>query len=152
MDSLKKITEGVELSDIDIYAYVKNLTPRKLVVPVELPEMDHFFYVEFIKKNEGEHQVGIPMLFTIKVENLSQKWSSHKISDKFVLEIASSNEWLAHGRKRMLIRSEISEFELYIIPLKKGYLNFPRVEICNVESGESSRIDNPNVSETILVL
>lgn len=152
LSSLKKIIEGVELSDIDIRAYAKNLIPRKLVVPVELPEMDHFFHVEFVKKHSEQYRVGTPMLFTIKVENLSQKWGSQGISGAFVLEIASSNEWLAHGRKRMLIRSEASEFELYIIPLKKGYLNFPRVEISNVTNGESSRIDNPNASETILVL
>ncbi|CAR25703.1 ZYRO0A06116p [Zygosaccharomyces rouxii] len=152
IETLKKIVRGVELTDIDIYAYVKNLTPRTLIVPVELPQMDYFFYVEFSKTLEEQYQVGSPMLIKIRVENLSGKWGSQEVSDAFVLEVASSNEWLAHGKKRMLIRSEINEFELYVIPLKKGYLNYPRIEISSVETGVPTRIDNPNASETLLVL
>lgn len=152
IQTMKKIVRGVELTEIDIYAYVKNLTPRTLIVPVELPQVDYFFYAEFSKTQEEQYQVGKPMLMKIKVENLSGKWGSHEASDSFILEVASSNEWLAHGRKRMLIRSAISEFELYIIPLKKGYLNYPRIEISSVETGIPTRIDNPNASETLLVL
>ncbi|GAV51701.1 hypothetical protein ZYGR_0AF01720 [Zygosaccharomyces rouxii] len=152
IETMKKIVQGVELTDIDVYAYVKNLTPRTLIVPVELPQVDYFFYVEFSKTQEEQYEVGTPMSMKIKVENLSGKWGSQEVSDSFVLEVASSNEWLAHGRKRMLIRSEISEFELYVIPLKKGYLNYPRIEISSVETGVPTRIDNPNASETLLVL
>lgn len=152
METLRKIVQGVELSDIDIHAYTKNLTKRKLIVPVELPQIDYFFYVEFLKGSKEQYQVGTPMLIKIRVENLSDKWESGEVSDLFALELASSNEWLAHGKKRMLIRSKISEFELYVIPLKKGYLNYPRVEISNMETGEPIRVDNPSASETMLVL
>lgn len=151
INCLQRIIEGVQLSEIDVIAYTKNLTARKLVVPVELPKIEQFFYVEFFEQGDSQHQVGTPISFKIKLENISQKWGTDACPGTFVFEITSSNEWLVHGKKRMIISSECTELDLHIIPLKRGYLNFPRVEITNIDCDESSRIDNPNSFETILV-
>lgn len=151
INCLQRIIEGVQLSEIDVVAYTKNLIARKLIVPVELPKIEQFFYVEFFEQGNSQHQVGTPIPFKIKVENISEKWGPDASSGTFVFEITSSNEWLVHGKKRMIISSDRTELDLHIIPLKRGYLNFPRVEITNIDCDDSSRIDNPNTFETILV-
>ncbi|QLQ79526.1 hypothetical protein HG537_0C01730 [Torulaspora globosa] len=150
-ECLLRIIQGVQLSDIDVNAYTKNLTPRRLIVPVDLPRFEQFFYVSLNTEESHELKVGVPIPFTIKIESLNLKWGYEGLAGKFLFEIISSNEWLVHGKKRMLITSEITEIVLHIIPLKRGYLNFPRVEIINIDTEEPSRIDNANCFDTVLV-
>lgn len=151
MMCLKRLKEGVQLSEIDIQAYSKNLTPKVLVVPVELPKLEQFFYVEFLTKESNAHTVGVPMTLNIKIESLNARWGHQGLIGKFLFEISSSNEWLVHGRKRLLISDEVTEVSLHLIPLKRGYLNFPKVEITNIDTEEPSRIDNASYFETVLV-
>lgn len=150
-ECLLRIVEGVQLSDIDVNAYTKNLTPRRLMVPVDLPKFEQFFYVRLNIDENHELKVGMPIPFSIKIESLNAKWGHEGLAGKFLFEIISSNEWLVHGKKRMLITGEITELGLHIIPLKRGYLNFPRVEIINIDTEEPSRIDNANCFDTVLV-
>lgn len=151
IECLRNVSDGVQLSEIDINAYTKNLAASTLIVPVEVPKIEQLFFIELLKKFHASHEVGTPIPFTIKVQKLGDKWISNNEAGKFIFEITSSNEWLVHGKKRMMISSDYTEFAVQIIPLKKGYLNYPRVEITSVEGNEPGRIDNPSMFETILV-
>lgn len=148
---LFKLCEGVQLTEIDVNAYTKNLITRRLVVPVELPKFEQFFYVELNTEQKHELTVGIPIAFSIKIKSLNARWGYQGLYGRFLFEIASSNEWLVHGKKRSLITSEITELSLHIIPLKRGYLSFPKVEIINIDTEEPSRIDSANCFDTVLV-
>lgn len=151
MHCLSRLVKGVRLSEIDISAYSKNVVPRKLIVPVELPRFEQFFYVEFKNKKASEYELGNPVEVTIEIESLNQTWGQNGLAGSFVFEVASSNEWLVHGKKRMRIPSEKSEVHLHIIPLKRGYLHYPKVDIINIDSDEPSRIDYTNYYDTLLV-
>ncbi|QLL32651.1 hypothetical protein HG536_0D01730 [Torulaspora globosa] len=150
-ECLLRVIEGVQLSDIDVNAYTENLAPRRLMVPVDLPKFEQFFYVRLNTEENHGLKVGVAIAFSIKIESLNAKWGHEGLAGKFLFEIISSNEWLVHGKKRMLITCEITEIALHLIPLKRGYLNFPRIEIINIETEEPSRIDNANCFDTVLV-
>ncbi|QLG71148.1 hypothetical protein HG535_0B01860 [Zygotorulaspora mrakii] len=153
IDCLERIINGVQLSEIDISGYAKNLATRTLIVPVQMPKVEHLFYLEIIKgDDQPSHEVGMPLPVKIKIDRAVEKWGKTESFGSFVFEIINSNEWLVHGKKRLLLLTTYTELEIDIIPLKKGYLSFPRVEITNVDCDELARIDNSNISETILVL
>ncbi|CAI4048706.1 transport protein particle complex II subunit TRS130 SKDI_13G3480 [Saccharomyces kudriavzevii IFO 1802] len=155
---LNKVSRGITVCNTDIDEYVRNLVPKQLTVPVQLPGFEQFFCVQFKSTNAGgdtPHDVmvniGSPISYAVLVENLSEQWGLDIIKDgEYIFEILSSNEWLIHGQKRCAIKERQMELQVYLIPLKKGYLNFPHVEITNL-SGKSCRIDHSNAFESILV-
>lgn len=151
IETLKKISEGIQLSDIDVKAYTENIIQRELVVPVELPEFEQLFNLEFLKQGNEDLKVGEPSKFDIVINNLRNLWNEDKSEGSYSFEINSNNEWLIHGKKRMNILNEEEKFQVTLIPLKKGYLGLPKVQITDGE-GESAKIDNPNAFETFLVL
>lgn len=148
---LNRLTKGVRLSEIDIGAYSKNVAQKKLTVPVELPKFEQLFLVQFVTNKASEYELGDPIKITIIIENLNQTWGQEGIAGSFVFEVASSNEWLVNGKRRMLITSDKTEVDLHIIPLKRGYLHYPKVEVVNIDSDEPSRIDYTNYYDTLLV-
>lgn len=148
---LDRLIRGVRLSEIDVGAFSKNVVPRKLLVPVELPRFDQLFSVEFANDKAAKYELGNPIEVAIKIESMNHKWGGKDLAGSFVFEVASSNEWLVHGKKRMRISLRNTELHLHIIPLKRGYLPYPKVEVINIDSEEPSRIDYINYFDTLLV-
>ncbi|AJS79998.1 Trs130p [Saccharomyces cerevisiae P283] len=155
---LNKVSRGIAVCNTDMDEYVRNLVPKQLTVPVQLPGFEQFFHVQF-EQMETSHDalhdtiatIGNSLSYTVIVENLSGQWGQDVIDDGgYIFEILSSNEWLIHGQKRCAIKEKRKEFEVHLIPLKKGYLNFPRVEITNI-NGKSCRVDHSNAFESILI-
>lgn len=160
-ECLKRVSRGIKMNSIDIDEYLKNLCPRELIVPVQLPEFEQLFSVELsmlneLYKKEGSLTIGTAVPFDVKVENLSKQWKHPRLESDtpegnvFVFEIMTSNEWLVNGKKRVGLNSEDTEYQVSLIPLKKGYLSFPRVEITSADGG-GARIDYLNAYETVLV-
>ncbi|EDO16562.1 hypothetical protein Kpol_1064p44 [Vanderwaltozyma polyspora DSM 70294] len=147
---LKSIEKGVTLNSIDVTAYTKNMISKQLVVPVTLPEFEEFFYVEFFKESKETLKIGESVKFKIQIKNLCHQWSQCESQGSFCFEITNSNEWVVHGRKKLRFSTPEEEIEVSIIPLKKGYLTLPKIEITNYK-GDLTRIDNPNAYETFLV-
>ena len=155
---LNKVRRGIAVCNTDMDEYVNNLVPKQLTVPVQLPSFDQFFHVQFkstrIESDAPQDiifSIGNPISYSVVVENLSEQWGQEIINDGgYVFEILSSNEWLIHGQKRCAIKEKITKFDVHLIPLKKGYLNFPHVEIANIY-GKSCRVDHSNAFESILI-
>ena len=155
---LNKLGRGIVVCNTDMDEYVRNLVPKQLTVPVQLPGFEQFFHVQFESmeiRYDALHDtmatIGNPVPYIVIVENLSEQWGQDIINDGgYIFEILSSNEWLIHGQKRCAIKEKRMEFEVHLIPLKKGYLNFPHVEITNI-NGKSCRVDHSNAFESILI-
>ncbi|CCD27293.1 transport protein particle complex II subunit TRS130 NDAI_0K01020 [Naumovozyma dairenensis CBS 421] len=157
---LKKISNGIQMDDIDMTEYSKNTNLREVVVPVSLPDYEPFYYVEFLSQDDKplpNHNfepvdLGIPVPFKVRIENMNKLWS-HELNNMVsphIFEIMSSNEWFVTGKKRFGIKSDILEYDISLVPLKRGYLRFPNIEITS-EIRESIRIDFCNESESVFV-
>ena len=178
LNLLKKLASGVSLrdTDIEVDVYTKKLVNRELSVPVSLPAFEQLYSVELQRvdpSSESESRtktklgssldrgtsqianVGTPLSFKVKIENLNSKWStaSSEESRRHIFEISSPNgEWLVQGKRRFaLTDTETNEVDISLIPLKKGYLTFPQVEITTFD-GVSSTIDYRNAYDSILAL
>ncbi|EJS44176.1 trs130p [Saccharomyces arboricola H-6] len=155
---LNKVSRGIVVCNTDMDEYVRNLVPKQLTVPVQLPGFEQFFRVQF-RSTQAENNalydsmatIGSPIPYNVVVENLSEQWGQDVINDGgYIFEILSSNEWFIHGQKRCAIKAKRMEFEVRLIPLRKGYLNLPHVEVTNI-NGKSSRVDHLNAFESILI-
>ncbi|CCH59188.1 hypothetical protein TBLA_0B03470 [Henningerozyma blattae CBS 6284] len=148
---LRDIEEGIKLSDIDVAAYSKNIVGKQLNIPVQLPEFEQLFHVEFFPETIRDTvELGVPISYTVKIESIGSKWGVQNNDEEFIFELLNNNEWLIHGKKRIRIKNCNSEFKIIFVPMRKGYYALPKVEIFNLE-GEQCRVDNPNLFETILV-
>ncbi|KAG0671552.1 hypothetical protein C6P45_000384 [Maudiozyma exigua] len=155
---LDNLLAGVTVSKLDIFEYTQNLTPRGLIVPVNLPEFEQFYRVAFNKgKNDSDFtEVGIPQQYEVTIKNMGAKWGKPNNSEtgtqnEYIFEILSNNDWLLQGKKRFVIPNDNYTFPVTLIPLKKGYITLPHVEITNIH-GETTRIDQSNEFESVLVL
>ncbi|GMM56938.1 transport protein particle complex II subunit [Maudiozyma humilis] len=159
---LASLARGVNISELAVSEYTRNLVMRELVVPVTMPELDQLFRVTFNSESESDnegttaiHSVGVPLQFRIDIENQSSKWGMNKTdsdnhSNDYIFEIQSSNDWLLQGRKRFVIPAPQHSFSVTLIPLKTGHLTLPHVEITNID-GEVSQVDQGSLFTTILV-
>lgn len=148
---LEDIEHGIKLSEIDVDAYSQNVAHRSLKIPVQLPEFEQLFHVEFSNTDDKDTlDIGVPVEYNVKVQSVGKKWNMEEDNEIYVLELLNSNEWLIHGKKRMKITTGENDFKIIVVPMKKGYLTLPKVEIFNID-GEQCCVDNPNAFETKLV-
>ena len=158
INCLDDLLNGVTVSKLDIIEYTQNLTPRGLVVPVNLPEFEQFYRVTFTKSTSDNDltEVGVPQQYDVTIKDMGTKWgksngTASDLNNKYIFEILSNNDWLLQGKKRFVVPNDNYTFPVTLIPLKKGYITLPHVEITNLQ-GESSRIDQSNEYESVLVL
>lgn len=155
LECLDSLTKGVHINELDITEYTKNLLPRELIVPVDLPDFEQFYHIDFSitgHNTDKTPEVGKPIQFDIKIENMGKRWGCNQEPEvEHIFEIMSSNDWLLQGKKRFTIPSTIYSYTVTLIPLKKGHLTMPTVEINSI-TGDSSRIDITRTSDSILVL
>lgn len=158
INCLDNLLNGVTVSKLDIIEYTQNLTPRGLVVPVNLPEFEQFYRVTFRKCTNDTDltEVGIPQQYEVTIKDMGNKWGKSnctetEVNNEYIFEILSNNDWLLQGKKRFVIPNDNYKFPVTLIPLKKGYITLPHVEITNLQ-GETSRIDQSNEFESVLVL
>lgn len=148
----RKGIKGVPINAIDLEEYARNVMPKQLNVPVKLPDVDQLFHVEILKLSQQSVKVGQPVRFEISITNNSYRWGQKDLSNgEFVFEISNSNDWLSHFRKRFALRSKAIKYENYLIPLRKGYLKLPDIEITSIE-GVPCKVDYSNEFDGILVL
>lgn len=177
---LNKLNDsGHKLDMLDMKEYSKNIPQRELIVPVELPPFGPFYMVQFESQttenkstnkstnnnnnNSEIYTVGKPIPFKITVTDISEQWegedkettnhNSNEQEEPYICEIASSNDWLLHGKKRFALgQQDPMTLNLSLIPLKRGCLALPRVEILGQDELQTARTDQPNEFDTILVL
>lgn len=155
MKCISCLLQGIELNDIDIESYCKSWNARTLTVPVQLPELSQFFEIKFNPKGVSEDSysksIGEPLPYQVVIKNSSEKWGQ-QISNEpcYTFEILSSNDWLVHGKKRMNLSSKEEKIDINLIPLRKGYLAFPQIEVTN-SNGEVARVDYTNAYDIVLV-
>lgn len=172
---LNKLNDsGHKLDMFDMKEYSKNIPQRELIVPVELPPFGPFYMIQFESQtaetttssdddnnnNKELYTVGKPIPFKITVTDISQQWegeyeetASNNKEEPYICEIASSNDWLLHGKKRFALgQQDPMTLNLSLIPLKRGCLALPHVEILGQDEVQTARTDQPNEFDTILVL
>lgn len=155
LSCLKRLSEGIDLTEMEINEYMKVFNVKTLTVPVQLPELERFYEVSFARQDCKRHQtpskVGEPLAFHIKIKNSSDKWGIQP-HDKlaYTFEIINNNDWLVHGRKRMILKDDFEEMDIDLIPLRKGYLTLPQIEITS-SVGNPVRVDNSNTYDIVLV-
>lgn len=148
---------------------------RELIVPVELQSPVSFYLVQFemIEPTESNikketYSVGECIPFRITITDISDQWEKEGDQEEegeediiYIFEIASSNDWLLHGKKRFAINKTQQNLakkndpyivNISLIPLKRGYLNLPRIEMMNRDETQMIKMDQPNEHDTVLVL
>lgn len=173
LNCLNKLLHGYHINEMELQEYSQNCTERKLVVPVELPQIDGLFQINFSPRHSSNElfQAGIPIPFVITVEDISSTWLTDEVVKEsedtatqpasketrgFIFEMRSSSDWLVQGKKRFMLSSgAISdqrkiEHEILLIPVRKGHLPLPTLDIADAE-GLQVRTDQPNAFDTILV-
>ncbi|CCK72285.1 transport protein particle complex II subunit TRS130 KNAG_0J02040 [Huiozyma naganishii CBS 8797] len=182
---LRDLTTGIAVDDPQVRN--KKIKARALHVPVEFPEYEPIFHIQFEpvqdpKDTAALHpQIGCPIPFSLTVEDLSSQWVANPIAvdrlspsrvpppaspsqatdgrGTYVLEVASSNEWLVQGKKKFTIRDTtttttptlLQRHGVSLTPLKTGHLALPRVEV-TTEWQQQARTDQRNAHDTLLVL
>lgn len=148
---LHSILTGVTMKPVDVDAYSKNMTPRRLRVPLTLPLLRQMFFVELKNELEKVPQVGEPIPMTICVTNLTDRWDTEAVHGDYSFEILNSNEWLVNGKRKTTVTSALLEFKIHLTPLKRGYLRYPKIEITQ-KAKKTFEVDYLNLYETILVV
>ncbi|KAL3241284.1 transport protein particle complex II subunit TRS130 RNJ42_03376 [Nakaseomyces bracarensis] len=155
MKCISDLLHGIELNDIDLESYCKSWSARTLTVPVQLPELKQFFEIKFnlkeTKNDSFSKSIGEPLPYEVVIKNSSEKWGQDiTVEPTYTFEILSSNDWLVHGKKRMTLTSKVEEIDINLIPLRKGYLAFPQVEV-TTSTGEVARVDYMNAYDIVLI-
>ncbi|SCV05876.1 LANO_0H17128g1_1 [Lachancea nothofagi CBS 11611] len=151
---LRVLQKGFQFSYLEIVEYTKDILPSVLVVHVSLPTLSRFFSVNLTRDDsEGSvSQLGHIIPYTIKVKNLSRHWQTQNSAGRdYIFELFNSNEWLIDGKRRFCLLPSTEEYRVNIIPLRRGYLKFPKVEITESDR-KVSELHYLNMHEVTLVI
>ncbi|SCU79610.1 LAFA_0B04324g1_1 [Lachancea sp. 'fantastica'] len=151
---LQAIQKGFQFSRLEIDEYTKDLVPSMLLVPVTLPRLSHFFSVN-LKCEKGPGltlELGQVMSFSLSVKDAAVDWqTTSSKANNHILELFNSSEWLIDGKRRFSIEGESDAHTINMIPLRRGYLKYPKIEI--TENGRKiSEVNYCNSNEVTLVL
>lgn len=158
MEALKRclleLKNGFQLSHLEISEYTKDIEPSTLVVDVNFPLPSKFFSVDL--RSADEHgdtpEVGQSLQFRVRIYNADRGWGSNGTEvPSYVFEISNTNEWLIDGRRRFSLQPEVDQYPIKMIPLRRGYLRYPKVEI--TEGGRKiPDVHYTNAHDSILVI
>ncbi|CEP60195.1 transport protein particle complex II subunit TRS130 LALA0_S01e05160g [Lachancea lanzarotensis] len=151
---LEEIQKGFQFSRLEIVEYTKDLATSILLVPVTLPQIDHFFSVNLNREIDSESTLALGQVvpFTICVTDAVAGWQAQaKDNNEHVLELFNSNEWLIDGKRRYSLKDGQHVQKINMIPLRKGYLKFPKVEITKT-GRKISEVYYCNSNEVTLVV
>ncbi|SCW01739.1 LAFE_0E06194g1_1 [Lachancea fermentati] len=152
-DCLEIIQTGSKVSGLEIEGFSNDLAPSQLIVPVNLPHLQQFFTVEFITETLNHLEIGKPFAFKVQIMNLTDQWDTNendKRSRTYVFELVNDNEWLINGTRKAALPLKKNEYSIQMIPLKRGYLRYPRVEIFS-QKRRVPEVNLLNIHETLLV-
>ncbi|CUS20337.1 LAQU0S01e04368g1_1 [Lachancea quebecensis] len=150
---LFELYKGFKLSLIEIKEYTKDLESSELLVDVHLPSPSKFFSVNLKVETAGEKilQVGQLLPVNIEIDDLSSCWASEsKQEQSYIFELSNSNEWIINGKRRFCLCPGKSTYKVHMIPLRRGYLRYPRVEISE-DGKKAPEVYYSNMHETILI-
>lgn len=150
---------------------------RELIVPVELQSPRPFYLVQFeidVQSSDLDvpqretYDVGECIPFKITITDISDQWEEIQEEENglYIFEIASSNDWLLHGKKRFAISRRSSPplddtdeprngphvVNLSLIPLRTGHLNLPGIQMTSQDETQTIKTHQPNENDTVLVL
>ncbi|CDO93043.1 unnamed protein product [Kluyveromyces dobzhanskii CBS 2104] len=149
-DILKKLESGIS---IDEASHCERETMlHELIVPVSIPKLTTFYSIQFKQMTRNEElKTGIPSLFEVKVTDLSDTWELSAKSDVPVFTIINCSEWIVGGKRRFEINSKHIIISVNLIPLRRGYLSYPAIEITNTSGDATGEIDYLNSNDKLLV-
>ncbi|KAH3902401.1 uncharacterized protein SCODWIG_01760 [Saccharomycodes ludwigii] len=163
----QKLFEGVTIVNFD--SYLKTIELNKLSVPVTIlePRSDIFLVEMLPKKRLNSLCLGKSYKYDIHIVNKSEVWSLQNNSmDSYIFEFiisnnnnnnAINNDWLITGCKRFAVTKRESFVSVELIPVKRGYLRYPRLEITTIPNNRHAGIipatvDFLNAFEYIIVV
>ncbi|AET40625.1 transport protein particle complex II subunit TRS130 Ecym_6243 [Eremothecium cymbalariae DBVPG len=149
-ECIKALAAGVQISDYPVQNSVVEL--NTLTVPVTFPSIKQLFSVQLEPRSSDEYHVGQLIPFDIIIKNLSQNWAITKNDNTYVLEVSNSNEWAINGKRRTVLHSNYLTFLIHLIPLRCGYLTYPKIEIFTSGRTKVMEVDYLNAYETLLVI
>ncbi|CAR22822.1 transport protein particle complex II subunit TRS130 [Lachancea thermotolerans CBS 6340] len=150
---LFELYKGFQLSHIEIKEYTKDLETSELVVGVHLPSPSKFFSVNLKAETTCEQNLKVGQLLPvdIQIDDLSSCWASESRQEKnYIFELSNSSEWIINGKRRFCLCPGKSEYRVHMIPLRRGYLKYPRVEISE-DGKKAPEVYYSNMHETILI-
>ncbi|AMD18568.1 HBL334Wp [Eremothecium sinecaudum] len=147
---IKTLTSGIEIPP----ELLKNLPSdgNILTVPVSLPHIKHLFYVELKPEFRSHYAFGEIIPMELRVSNLSYKWGINDADATYILKVFNTSDWAINGKRRAVIESAEVNFNIQIIPLRRGDLPYPKVEIYTSDKIKVDEVDYLNSYETVLVV
>ncbi|SCU83299.1 LAME_0C04654g1_1 [Lachancea meyersii CBS 8951] len=148
------IQKGYQFSRLEAVEYTRDLTPSTLLVPVSLPSLKHHFSVNINRLTDPALELELGQLtpFSISVTDAMVDWQKQNSGDEdYVLELFNTNEWLIDGKRRYRINGGRNDHTIRMIPLRRGYLKYPKIEV--TENGRKvSEVHYLNMNEVTLVI
>ena len=165
LDVYRTLFDGVQLDDSDKIWNLGSLQIMHKQFAIEELEMNKDLFTINLNKNfdDVNLKVGDCYSFDIKVAK-PKKFNSNK--KKYICEVEISdniNTWLISGFNKFYLDETQGDesFNLFLIPIKRGYLKYPKITIKNDdnnnEDAESQQknnhiIDFVNTNENVIVI
>ncbi|SCU78301.1 LAMI_0A04148g1_1 [Lachancea mirantina] len=151
-DWLKKLISGVKVDDSEVAGFLKDLDKCSLNVTVNLPPISQSFEVELNPSENKYLELGNPTTFYLSIRNLAHLWIDGDHSKHtYVFELLTSSDWLVNGRRKFSLENQDTQTEVVLLPLKRGRLNYPRIEIYD-QNQKLNCVYFVNMHETLVVI
>ncbi|SCU82468.1 LADA_0C05534g1_1 [Lachancea dasiensis] len=151
---LHALKNGVVFSHLELVEYTRDLTPDSFLVNVTVPPLPYYFSVSLEPNSpiQCNPAVGQIIEYTLRATDVSKGWQKEdRPATEFVLELFNTNEWLVDGKRRFHLQPSLEEYSISMIPLRRGYLKFPKIEI-TTDGRKVSEVHYLNMHEVTLVI
>lgn len=156
----RKLFDGIQLEESDhIWEFGKLQTFNKAITSDEYPCQNTLFTITL---NKTFMETNLKMGDCYKYEFLINKkghgmyHNSKEDYECVVSDEAASEDWLVNGFNNFMLNSEAEEekFEIGLIPIKRGYLKYPNIQILkhSESSNKDYTVDFININENIIVI
>lgn len=149
---LNELTSGISIDEIEINKRSLTESLEELVICVKPPEIEIFFSVTFSRVDPTvELEPGVSSVFRVSITSLHDDWETKDEQVKAVFTVNNNSEWAVGGKRRFEVDSKQITVDLNLIPLRRGYLNYPVVEIINLDGDSVGQIDYHDSNDKILI-
>lgn len=147
---LKKLKSGIPIDELPQFKTASML--HELVLPVNIPTLSLFYSVHFrqIDTNK-ELKAGVPSSFKIEITNLSGTWDLQESQENAILTIANNSDWIIGGKRRFELDTKRIDATVNLIPLRRGYLNYPSIELTGLNGERTGQMDYLASNDKLLI-
>lgn len=130
------------------------MEPLEFVCPLHIKNtIEKVYSIEFCNLDTAKKVfLGEPTRFQVTIRDQSETWQNTVSEMLNSFSISNSNEWLVGGQRRFPITSPEMKIIVNLIPLRRGYLSYPNIDILDPNSSSVAQVDYANSQNKVLVL